>query len=352
MRFLDLLHNFGLLLPDSPNTVWLFTGADEIDSIYPIVDTALRQRPEFKLVIAVPRHDLAELRRRLPHEQILVRPLKHGCANSARYGNSALRILGSGSGHFAKVAPRGLNVDKDFDSQSILSRLPDLASTRPEMKARSRMSFLTRVMAGAPIDRIDDLARRLGQPHDIMCMGNGPSSEDPRLDSITYDCLFRVNWIWRERGLYLNPKLVVTADRELPSGPPMPIIGFPSEAAGLPVLRHHCVMLRPPRQGYLFIDSILPALRAIPGDVIPSNGAIMIALAAALKPQRIIIAGIDLYSHEQGRYPGDKNAIDGYSRDHSRIKDLEFIRLALHAFEGEIIILSEGLRKELGYGKI
>ena len=69
----------------------------------------------------------------------------------------------------------------------------------------------------------------------------------------------------------------------------------------------------------------------------------MVAVAAALQPERITIAGIDLYSHDQGRYPGDKEAIDGYSRNHSRTTDLEFIRSALSSYRGKLEILSEGL---------
>ena len=39
---------------------------------------------------------------------------------------------------------------------------------------------------------------RLGRPTTILCLGNGPSSEDPRIPP-EHDCLFRVNWVWRKR---------------------------------------------------------------------------------------------------------------------------------------------------------
>jgi hypothetical protein len=145
----------------------------------------------------------------------------------------------------------------------------------------------------------------------------------------------------------VNPNLVFTADRDLPAGSPKPILGFPNEAVGLPILRYHSFMFRPPRQGYIFIDTLIPTLKAGRSEVVPSNGAIMISLAAALKPKRMIIAGIDLYSHKEGRYPGDSHAIDGYSRDHNRTNDVAFIRSALSAYRGEVIILSDSLREEL-----
>jgi hypothetical protein len=347
MRFVDLLHSAGLLLPDRQNTVWLFTNAGEIYSIYPFVDEALRQRPGYRLTIAVPYHELAKLRRQFPHEEVVPNPSKYACARSRPYANSALQILGSRVAHLSAAVPNGLKVDDNFVASSIVSRLPERTSTYPSVGTRPLMSFLTRVMAGNPICEIDDLACRLRQPQDILCLGNGPSSEDARLVDISYDCLFRVNWIWSQRTSHVNPNLVFTADRDLPAGSPKPILGFPNEAVGLPILRYHSFMFRPPRQGYIFIDTLIPTLKARRSEVVPSNGAIMISLAAALKPKRMIIAGIDLYTHKEGRYPGDSHAIDGYSRDHNRTNDVAFIRSALSAYRGEVIILSDSLREEL-----
>jgi hypothetical protein len=79
----------------------------------------------------------------------------------------------------------------------------------------------------------------------------------------------------------------------------------------------------------------------------PTNGALMIATAAALQPKHLAIAGMDLYRHPQGRYPSDSAAADGYSRQHSRALDLALIRSALAAYEGEVVVVGEALRRAL-----
>ena len=57
----------------------------------------------------------------------------------------------------------------------------------------------------------------------------------------------------------------------------------------------------------------------------------MVVVAAALQPKRLVIAGLDLYRHPEGRYPG-ATAIDGYARGHSAACDLAVIAEALDGF--------------------
>ena len=73
----------------------------------------------------------------------------------------------------------------------------------------------------------------------------------------------------------------------------------------------------------------------------------MIAAAAALNPARLIIAGIDLYQHPEGRYPGDLVGTNAYSRAHTRQTDLDIIRLALAGYRGEVTILGDALQAAL-----
>ena len=53
-----------------------------------------------------------------------------------------------------------------------------------------------------------------------------------------------------------------------------------------------------------------------------------------------VIAGIDLYRHPLGRYPGGSDAFDGYNRVHDRDVEIDLIRQTLSAFAGEVEILS------------
>jgi hypothetical protein len=71
-----------------------------------------------------------------------------------------------------------------------------------------------------------------------------------------------------------------------------------------------------------------------------------------LRPRRIVIAGVDLYQHPAGRYPGDAVALDGYSRQHSRDLDLDVIGRALGGFGGEAAIFGDALNRALDQGRL
>ena len=72
------------------------------------------------------------------------------------------------------------------------------------------------------------------------------------------------------------------------------------------------------------LERLQPPLFDPSKPIIPTNGALMVAVAAALQPKRLVIAGLDLYRHPEGRYPGS-TAIDGYARGHSAACDLAVI---------------------------
>ncbi len=73
----------------------------------------------------------------------------------------------------------------------------------------------------------------------------------------------------------------------------------------------------------------------------------MIAAAVRLRPSRLIIAGVDLYLHPDGKYPGLSDEPNDYDAMHHRDVDLAFIRDALNRYEGRIEILSDQLRLAL-----
>jgi len=73
----------------------------------------------------------------------------------------------------------------------------------------------------------------------------------------------------------------------------------------------------------------------------------MLAVAAQLRPSRLIVAGIDLYLHPQGKYPGANDEPNQYDAIHDRNIDLAFIRAALDQFDGTVEIQSAQLRSAL-----
>jgi hypothetical protein len=70
----------------------------------------------------------------------------------------------------------------------------------------------------------------------------------------------------------------------------------------------------------------------------------MIAVAVALKPQRLIVAGIDLFQHPDGTYPGDRSTPNAFSPAHDRDAELSFILGLLNDFQGEIYIVGDILK--------
>lgn len=331
MKLTDRLQQFGFRLPRLRRSVWLTGTAPEIAAAYPTIDEALRQRPGYGLVLIASPDALHDLRQLYPHETVLPAPSPHAMARWRERLDPVVML----------DAATARTVD------DIIGQLPPVAL---EAAAPDPLPPFVARLAGQPIADMVQLARRLGPAETILCLGNGPSSEDPRLKDMPHDALFRVNWIWRSRGFLTEPDMVFTADPDLPVGRKRPVVIFPNREAGLPILSGYCRRVSPPKGGYGFFDELLPGrLDPVPGRL-PTNGALMIAVAAALAPRRLIIAGMDLYAHKEGRYPGDDKAVDGYSRQHDRQSDVDLIRGALAHFSGETVVIGDQLSAALYQG--
>jgi hypothetical protein len=70
----------------------------------------------------------------------------------------------------------------------------------------------------------------------------------------------------------------------------------------------------------------------------------MLATAIALQPDKLIVAGIDLFQHPDGSYPGNATSANAYSPGHSRDSELDFILQLFSEFSGEITIVGDILR--------
>jgi hypothetical protein len=346
MTVTEGLQRFGLLLPPQRRASVVLAGtAEEVGGLYPATDAALRLRPGYRLVLAAPSADAATLGRRYLHETVL--PLPHPIAAGCWRRRLDTRLV-IGSERLKWLA--GDIAFVDGGAAILPARMAQALPLLDQNAVPPVRAFLVDLLGGRPIRSLGDLKARLGDPRTIVCLGNGPSSEDPKLAAYHGATLFRVNWNFRRRRWMTAPHVVFTADADLPPLRRRPIVVFPTAATGRPILLRHTLMLRPPTSGYAFLDEFDPALAELSGPVIPTNGALMIAVAAALRPEKIVIAGMDLYRHASGRYPGEDGAVDGYAREHSRDVDLGLIRAALSGFDGEAVHLSENLRKALGSG--
>jgi hypothetical protein len=195
------------------------------------------------------------------------------------------------------------------------------------------------------IATLDDLAARLGRPRTIMCLGNGPSSEDPRLPALGYDALFRVNHLWQERGVLTDPTVVFTGSAET-------VRRVRGALIAISLIRHEgrLVLAGLTRRGgrpFRFVTAerlgiLVP--RRDWGEAIPTNGAYMLATAVALCPARLVVAGIDLFRHQGGAYPGDPTTPNAYTPRHAAELDERVILSTLATYRGELVIISDVLR--------
>lgn len=221
---------------------------------------------------------------------------------------------------------------------------------RPDRIRRFAQHWNYRWLAEAGADCFEDwnaIGNRLGRPQSILCLGNGPSSEDPALNDAFYDCLFRVNWVWQARAVMTRPQVVFTADPDLPPPQSDAILAFPTRGDAHRILHRYRRPGRLRGQAYFVVPELESPLTGRSWPLRPTNGALMIAAAAQLQPRRLVIAGIDLYQHPAGKYPGEVAEANDYDAIHSRDNDLEAIALALAVFPGEVLVIGDQLRAAL-----
>ena len=193
---------------------------------------------------------------------------------------------------------------------------------------------------------VDALREALASPATVLCLGNGPSSQHPGLGAVTYDRLFRVNSSWMQRNTFLQPDLVFTGQRETVALL-RPACGFvfgkiESEEKVLGQLLGSWRRLR-----YATAERLGVFETGSDGKAAPTNGALMIATAVALGPQRLVVAGIDLFSDPAGAYPGDVVTENAYALGHEAAFERAFIIAALRRHKGELVVFGEPLRKVL-----
>jgi len=96
------------------------------------------------------------------------------------------------------------------------------------------------------------------------------------------------------------------------------------------------------RTEFFNVNDMAPSLAAFAwGHLRPTNGASMLATASALNPEKLIVAGIDLFQHPEGSYPGDPATPNAYSPGHSRQTELDYIMQLFAGFRGELVIVGD-----------
>lgn len=296
----------------------------------------------------------------LEHEAALQRPAK-------RLTESVLELLESaslrerlGGQARAVVESQAGATERTVAALGALSaarrqpRLPVPASTLAQsLKVATKVMATTRIgqavlaTRSRRIGSLSELHRRLGDPRTILCLGNGPSSEDDRLCGVDHDCLFRVNSRWLERGFLTRPDVVFTGDRESLRRCPPCLFGFRTAAEETSVLLNTFFDARRRRVEYFTWERLSDGLDESRWGARPTNGIVMLACAVALQPRRLIVAGIDLFQHPAGIYPGDRIQENRYAAMHDRDVELAILRQTLEAYRGELLVIGDVLKRAL-----
>ncbi len=221
-------------------------------------------------------------------------------------------------------------------------------TTRRALEARFLATAAGRAARRLRTRRFDllGLGARLGHPETILCLGNGPSCEDPRLEQVTFDALFRVNYRWLERGVFDRPDMVFLGESKTIRLVRDCVFGFRTSDDEGTVLDRH-VLRRRPRIEHFCLGRVSDVLDERRWPARPTNGMSMLATALLLRPRRLIVAGIDLFEHAEGSYPGAPEIPNGYAAVHRREVEVEIARHLLARHEGEVEIVGEPLRRAL-----
>jgi hypothetical protein len=286
-------------------------------------------------------------------------PSHHAGRLSVPRANGTATIVGGAAADRLTVVAPPEQPDLDLVVEQLV---PLIALERPERTSRPvrlLARLLRNCLSGPPghrwvaglvgrkyetFDTPGQLAAALGHPRTLLCLGNGPSSEDPRLQGIRFDCLFRANHSWLDRGFLTAADAVFTGAMPSILAIRRPVIFC---------LHNHRAEQRLLVRGLRMSGRIRFANVQRFGLVdpakfdahLPTNGAMMLATAVALRPQRLIVAGIDLFQDPRGPYPGGSMTPNAYTACHDRSLEERFILDTLDGYDGELVILSPVLEE-------
>lgn len=377
--------------------VWLLGDAEAaFEGAAPLIAAALEAQPRLKIYLTGPKAISAALARRFPAYTVVDAPpavalmvrrflseTRMRCVialDDVRLADATLSgVLGYGLALVAlKTAPEAAPARGGVSEKALLALdlprtpLPEAVDALGKAIARDhkllrqtdkrRLTPSALALAAAKSERLkgavgwrlgrhvtrDELFEALGRPETVFCLGTGPSSADPVLRTMAYDVLFRVNRKWAGKSFFDKPDMVFTARQSVMVATEGAIFGVRSHASELRVVRTRGFDPRRGKSVFARADLIAPDLVSYDwGAFRPTNGAAMLAVSVALQPKRLIVAGIDMYSHPDGAYPGDTATPNAFAPAHDAETEKEFLLQRLEAYRGELVIVGDALRDAL-----
>lgn len=366
------LQRMGFLVPPFERSLWVVASrADSLEAALPELDRAAQQRPGYPLVLSAATAAAAPTLRRLEGSEYSVATPRLGVSGAGALGRTlrALRpalvlLLDPLPGLARRLRARGLRVLEADGTVALgeqllraLPALPDprarLSFRRPHLGLRiARMAWAraaTRMLGHRCLADWDRLGARLGSPTRILCLGNGPSSADLPPRAAADASLFRVNWIWRRwtGAGTAAPDLVVVGNTRLPRTGRKPVLVFAQRDEATYTFLRQVLRGNLRRFDYLVMSEQDSALTRLDWPAKPSGGVIMLAVATALAPAQLTVAGIDLYRHAAGRYPGGPALHNAYARAHDRETEVAMILALLRDYAGDLEVHGDPLREAL-----
>jgi 3-deoxy-D-manno-octulosonic-acid transferase len=300
-----------------------------------------------------------------PGDDLAATFLAHEAAYSVATGDLAAALGGLLGGDRPDVGPNAQRlVAGQFGSEArsieaLRPRLPpsgDLRPIRQEWRMPSRVERMASTRLGQAIlarcrrraiRSWEALREHLGAPRTILCLGNGPSSEDPCLHGLAHDALFRVNCSWVGRPSFPHPDVVFVGDMDAVRRLPHCIFAFRNVEWESYQLFRRMMALRSWAPPFFTLERLPAPVPLDDWPARPTNGALMVLAAVMLQPDRLVIGGIDLFAHPDGRYPGHLVAPNAYAQVHDRDVDRHFIAACLRNYRGELVIVGDVLARAL-----
>ncbi|MFC3695130.1 hypothetical protein [Chenggangzhangella methanolivorans] len=374
--------------------VWVLGGsAEAFEAAAPLIEAALVAQPRLKIYVTGPKAAAEALTRRFPRYVVRDAPPAFGllvrrflAATRMRcvialddvdvpaatlsgvlgYGLALVSLRTSPGAAAAKPDIAGeallkLDLSRGSMDEAVAELGKAIARDHKLLRATDRRRFTPSALAlaaatGAKSRALVDwrlkrlvtpqeLFAELGRPETVFCLGTGPSSEDPILRTMAYDVLFRVNRKWAGRSHFTKPDMVFTARQSVMVATEGAVFGVRSHASEVRLMRTRAFDPRRGRSAFARADLIAPALVDYDwGAFRPTNGAAMLAVSVALAPKRLIVAGIDMYSHPDGAYPGDAATPNAFAPAHDAETEREFLLQRLESYAGELVIVGDTLR--------
>lgn len=146
-----------------------------------------------------------------------------------------------------------------------------------------------------PITSLDALQTALNSPKTILCLSSGSSSNEDVVVAATEtaDVIFRIKHQWLKEGRICRAGIVFSGTVESVWHVPNAILLSQNATTSYRVA--WSALLHGRRIRYDIVETLAPSFhtRGKSGAGM-TNGAAMLALAVTIKPQQLLIAGIDL----------------------------------------------------------